>query len=249
MDIHWFNTRVVEVGDLRLFLFKTRKSNVINSQKVIMNNKFLALVVGISALGCFGVQGESGETDEIPNILWLTTEDIGAEIGCYGDKNATTPVIDNLAANGVMYTNAYASAPVCAPARSSIITGMYAPSIGSQHMRSTGKFPEEFKYFPQYLVEKGYYCTNNSKTDYNLKYDAKDIWDESGRNAHWRNKKSTDQPFFAVFNYTGTHESCVNNEAKHLGIIKDVPLNLIKKPDEISFPPYFPDTPHVLRTN
>ena len=210
-----------------------------------MKNILIALVTGIFILGYIGTKDEAGKTDELPNILWLTTEDIGPDIGCYGSNNVTTPVIDNLASKGVLFSNAYASAPVCAPARSSIITGMYAPSIGSQHMRSKGKFPEEFKYFPQYLEEKGYYCTNNSKTDYNLVYNAADIWDESGGKAHWRNKKSADQPFFAVFNYTGTHESRVNREESHLKTIEDVPLNLLKKPDEISFPPYFPATPKV----
>ncbi len=210
-----------------------------------MNNKIAAFLLGIFVMVCTGDLAGSGGTGKLPNILWLTTEDIGPEIGCYGDTNATTPVIDALATRGVIYTNAFASAPVCAPARSTIITGMYAPSLGSHHMRSTGKFPVEFKYFPQSLAEKGYYCTNNSKTDYNLKYDVNQIWDESSPRAHWRNRKSPDQPFFAVFNFTGTHESAVNSEAKHLRVIKDVPVDLIKSPNEISFPPYFPDTREV----
>jgi arylsulfatase A-like enzyme len=210
-----------------------------------MNKIIAAIFLGIFASGCSGILAGSGGSDDLPNILWLTTEDIGPEIGCYGDQNVTTPVIDALAARGVTYANAYASAPVCAPARSSIITGMYAPSLGSHHMRSTGKFPAELRYFPQYLAEKGYYCTNNSKTDYNLKYDVNKIWDESSARAHWRNKKSPDQPFFAIFNFTGTHESAVNGEAKHLRVIEDVPVDLLKSPDEITFPPYFPDTPEV----
>lgn len=210
-----------------------------------MKDKITTLLMAIILGGSFWVQAGSGENEKLPNILWLTTEDIGPEIGCYGDQNATTPVIDALAAKGVKYVNAFASAPVCAPARSSIITGMYAPSLGSHHMRSTGKFPSELKYFPQYLAEKGYYCTNNSKTDYNLKYDVTEIWDESSSRAHWRNRKSPDQPFFAVFNFTGTHESAVNGKEKHLRIIKDVPADLLKSPDDISIPPYFPDVPVV----
>lgn len=210
-----------------------------------MKNKIISLLLGIFAMGWSGILAASGGTGELPNILWLTTEDIGPEIGCYGDQNATTPVIDALAARGVTYANAYASAPVCAPARSSIITGMYAPSLGSHHMRSTGKFPSELRYFPEYLAEKGYYCSNNSKTDYNLKYDVTRIWDESSSKAHWRNRKSEDQPFFAVFNFGGTHESAVNGKEKHLRVIEDVPADLLKAPGEISIPPYFPDTPVV----
>jgi N-sulfoglucosamine sulfohydrolase len=208
-----------------------------------MNKAIIILLLGIAALAYPGrSQGETGEAVKPPNILWLTTEDIGPEIGCYGDKSATTPVIDDLASKGVLYSNAFASAPVCAPARSCIITGMYAPSIGSHHMRSQGRFPEEFKYFPQYLEEKGYYCTNNSKTDYNLIFNANDIWNESGSNAHWRNRKSPDQPFFAVFNFQGTHESRVNGEASHQQVIKDLPEDLLKSPEEITLPPYFPAT-------
>ena len=210
-----------------------------------MKYKMAALFLGILVLGWSSVPAGSEEPGKLPNILWLTTEDIGPEIGCYGDQNATTPVIDALAASGIIYHNAFASAPVCAPARSSIITGMYAPSLGSHHMRSTGKFPAEFRYFPQYLAEKGYYCTNNSKTDYNLKYDVKEIWDESSDRAHWRNRKLPEQPFFAVFNFTGTHESAVNGKAKHLAVIKDVPVEMLKSPDEVSIPPYFPDVPDV----
>ncbi len=210
-----------------------------------MNRKIVAILLGIYALGGTGILAGSGGSDQPPNILWLVTEDIGPEIGCYGNQNVTTPVIDALAARGVTYANAFASAPVCAPARSSIITGMYAPSLGSHHMRSTGKFPTELRYFPQYLAEKGYYCTNNSKTDYNLKYDVTRIWDESSASAHWRNKKSPDRPFFAVFNFGGTHESAVNGKEKHLGVIQDVPARLLKSPNEISIPPYFPDTPAV----
>ncbi|MCK5370083.1 MAG: sulfatase-like hydrolase/transferase, partial [Cyclobacteriaceae bacterium] len=107
-----------------------------------------------------------------PNILWISVEDISPDIGCYGDKNAHTPVLDKLAENGVRYTNAIANAPVCAPARSVIITGMYQTSIGSQHMRCKGRMPEGFKYYPQILRDKGYFCTNNQKEDYNLVYDS-----------------------------------------------------------------------------
>ena len=117
-----------------------------------------------------------------PNILWISVEDISPDIGCYGDKNAHTPVLDKLAENGVRYTNAIANAPVCAPARSVIITGMYQTSIGSQHMRCKGRMPEGFKYYPQILRDKGYFCTYNQKEDYNLVYDSKAIWDEKPLN-------------------------------------------------------------------
>jgi len=180
-----------------------------------------------------------------PNILWITTEDMSPHLGCYGDSLVSTPVIDQLASKGVCYNNAYASAPVCAPARSSIITGMHQSSIGSHHMRSNGRFPEGLKYFPQLLREEGYYCTNNFKEDYNLHYNTSDIWDESGVNAHWRNRNNSEQPFFAVFNFLGTHESATNSKEKHLRFTKDLPKNVLLKPGDVPVPPYFPNTPLV----
>jgi len=180
-----------------------------------------------------------------PNILWITTEDISPQLGCYGFEFVDTPVLDQLAADGVMYTNAIASAPVCAPARTSIITGMHQSSIGGHHMRCKGWYPEEFKYYPQYLREAGYYCTNNSKTDYNLEYDKNKIWDESSKTAHWKNRPDKNQPFFAIFNFTGTHESGTNSREKHEDVCKDLPPEVMIKPGEAPLPPYFPDKPIV----
>ena len=180
-----------------------------------------------------------------PNILWITTEDMGTQLGCYGDAHAHTPFLDQLAAEGVLYTNAIATAPVCAPARSTLITGMYQSSIGSHHMRSQGWFPEAYQYFPQYLREAGYYCTNTSKEDYNLVYEATDIWDASSKEAHWRNRPNKDQPFFAVFNFLGTHEGRTNQLERHLEVVKDLPKDVLLEDGEPPLPPYFPDTPLV----
>jgi N-sulfoglucosamine sulfohydrolase len=71
-----------------------------------------------------------------PNIVWLFGEDMGPELGCYGDTNAITPNIDKLASQGAVYANCYTHAPVCAPSRSGLITGMYPTTIGTHHMRS-----------------------------------------------------------------------------------------------------------------
>lgn len=192
---------------------------------------------------CFS--NTSKQESSKPNILWITTEDISPQLGCYGWDYVDTPVLDQLAADGVMYTNAIASAPVCAPARTSIITGMHQSSIGGHHMRCTGWFPEEFSYYPEYLREAGYYCTNNSKEDYNLEYDSDKIWDESSKNAHWKNRPDKNQPFFAIFNYTGTHESGTNSKAKHERVCKDLPEEVMIEPGEAPLPPYFPDKPVV----
>src|SRR5262247_1869784 len=146
-----------------------------------------------------------------PNILWISTEDISPDLGCYGDSYAVTPNIDKLAAQGVRYTKAFATAPVCAPSRSAIITGMYPTTIGSMHMRSKAVPPVGVKAFTEYLRAAGYYCSNNSKTDYNFEAPPAHappvtVWDESSRTAHWRSRVPG-QPFFAVFNLIVTHES------------------------------------------
>jgi len=187
----------------------------------------------------------TGNNEGLPNILWITVEDISPDLGCYGDDHAHTPVLDHLAERGVKYVNAIASAPVCAPARSTIITGMYQTSLGSQHMRCKGNMPSGFSYYPQLLREAGYYCTNNRKEDYNLYYTSDQIWDESGRTAHWRNRKDKNQAFFAVFNLTMTHESCINSKQKHDQVTRELPAHLRADPDKLVLPPYYPDTEKV----
>jgi len=168
-----------------------------------------------------------------PNILWLTCEDIGPDLGCYGDGYADSPNLDALARHGVIYRNAWSNAPVCAPARTTIITGVPAPSTGSEHMRSLLPIPEGMPMYPQLLREAGYYCTNNAKEDFNLSKPGQ-VWDECSGEAHWRNR-ADGQPFFAIFNYTVTHESRIRAR----------PHDLQHDPNDAPIPSYHPDTPEV----
>src|SRR5690606_27424231 len=94
-------------------------------------------------------------------------EDMSPTLGCYGDEYATTPNLDQFAKESVRYTNAFAAAPVCSPSRSTLITGMWAPSTGTSQMRSAFPLPADVHGFPSYLRESGYFTTNNVKTDYN----------------------------------------------------------------------------------
>ena len=168
-----------------------------------------------------------------PNVLWLSTEDIGPQLACYGDSTAKTPRLDALAAQGLTYDIAWSNYPVCAPARTTIISGMYAGTLGAGNMRSLAQLPANVKMFPQYLREAGYYCTNNAKEDYNLvKPDG--VWDRSNKDADWR-KRNPDQPFFAVINHGGTHE----------GKIRSRPHKAVIDPASVSLPPYWPDAPEV----
>jgi len=170
--------------------------------------------------------------DDLPNILWIVSEDNSPFLGCYGDELAITPNIDRLSSEGFLYTHAYANAPVCAPARNTIITGVYACSNGNQHMRSNYPLSETVRMYPEYLRELGYYCTNNSKKDYNT-VEREDTWDESSNEAHYRNRKEG-QPFFHIKNIGTSHESRIHNPR---------PADeLIHRPDEMKLPPYHPDT-------
>lgn len=200
----------------------------------------LGLVGLVVALG-------AGEAPR-PNVLWITCEDLSSWIGCFGDAQAVTPNIDRLARDGVRYREAFATAPVCSPARSCLILGMYASSTGSQNLRSHYGLPAQFPGFPSYLRNLGYYTTNNVKTDYNTSEEKRTIgesWDESGPKAHWRRRRAG-QPFFAVFNLMQTHQSKGGffDPAEY-----DRPLAPGQHdPARMKVPPYYPDTPIVRQT-
>ncbi len=179
--------------------------------------------------------------------MWISCEDISPHLGCYGDPHAITPNLDALAEQGVRYTHAYTTAGVCAPCRSGIITGMYQNSIGTHHMRCNASLPEWLRPFPMELRDAGYYCTNNSKTDYQFsKPSAQQIWDDSSGNAHWRNRPDPTQPFFAVFNFTGCHESGIAGDSKYRQVTRDLlPEQRQDAAKLTTLPPYYPDTPVV----
>jgi len=178
-----------------------------------------------------------------PNILWLSCEDISPHLGCFGDPHAITPNLDRLAKEGVRYSHAFTTAGVCAPCRSGIITGMYQTTLGTHHMRCSAKLPAHIKAFPQYIRRTGYYCTNSSKTDYQTG-DLRDAWDESSGKAHWRNRKNG-RPFFAVFNFTGSHEGDIASESKYRSVTKNLTPSQRQDPAKLDLPPYYPDTPIV----
>ncbi len=187
-----------------------------------------------------------GASKTQPNILWVSCEDISPDLGCYGDSYAVSPNIDKLAAQGVRYTNVFAHAGVCAPARSGIITGMYPTTIGTHHMRCKGVPPAYVKCFSEYLRAAGYYCTNNVKTDYQFD-PPPSAWDESSRKAHWRGR-AEGQPFFAVFNFTTSHESQIRNRSDNmLKRLADLKPDEKHDPAKAVLPPYYPDTPAVRR--
>ncbi len=212
----------------------------------------LTRAIGLGVASLLAVNASGQNPQKRPNILWISTEDMSPHLGCYGDRTAKTPNIDCLASQGIRYTNVFTTAAISAPCRAGIITGMYQTSIGCMHMRTTSyrrsvDNPIEFtavpphyvKAFTEYLRAAGYYCTNNSKTDYQFSKDPvpASIWDDCSQKAHYRNRPDKDKPFFAVFNHIGTHES------------QNWDISKIKTdPSMIDVPPYYPDN-EIIRRN
>jgi N-sulfoglucosamine sulfohydrolase len=222
-------------------------SNFSNSRRDFLKTAGL-YASGLALVGCRAGSRAARikTTGEKPNILWITCEDTSPRLGCYGDELAITPNLDRLAAQGARYTKAFATAPVCAPSRSCLITGVYATSLGTQHLRSEVELPDKIKCFPEYLRAAGYYCSNNYKKDYNF-IDI-DVWDESSQQAHWR-KRRPGQPFFSVFNFVSTHQGQINGSDEEFEKKYGSKLEAQERhdPAEISLPPYYPDTPFVRK--
>ncbi|MFO1066260.1 MAG: sulfatase-like hydrolase/transferase, partial [Pirellulales bacterium] len=193
---------------------------------------FFIVVIGFTRKGAAQIAAQASASGR-PNVLWITSEDNGPELGCYGDAYSTSPNIDALAAKGQIYLNCWSNAPVCAPARTTIVTGLYPTSLGAQHMRSHVRLPDSMQLYPQLFQQQGYYCTNNVKEDYNV-IKPKGAWNESSAKAHWRKRKAG-QPFFAVFNFTTTHESQIRKR----------PHTPVHDPAKVKVPPYHPDTKEV----
>ena len=195
--------------------------------------KYLLLIFVFIISSC------NDELDPKPNILWIVTEDNSLHyMNLYTKGGAEMPNVSSLASEGVVFNNAFSNAPVCSVARSTIITGVYSPRIGTQYHRrmSLVKLPDDVKPLPVYLKEAGYYTSNNSKEDYNFIKDG-EIWDESSGKASYKNRKK-DQPFFHVQNFHNTHEGQLHFDQEHLdNALKTNNLDSIKP-----FP-YHPDTP------
>ena len=174
-----------------------------------------------------------------PNILWINADDLGVELGCYGNKDVKTPNIDRLASQGVRFMHAYTAAPICSPSRSSMITGMYPPSINCQDHRTIDmtELPSGIRPITEYFKEAGYFCTNGNgmdmsksgKEDYNFK--TGNIFDGTD----WAQRKSG-QPFFAQVQIIYPHRPFVHDP--------DHPIN----PDHVHLPDCYPDHP-LLRAD
>lgn len=228
-------------------------------------SRVLYIVFLVSVMAC-SRQSAEPPTAELnpklafrPNIVWIVAEDMSGNIPAFGDSTIATPALSRLASEGVCYDNFFTPAPVCAPARSAIITGMYPISIGTHNMR-TGPWwagippqsqieryeqfvpegigayeavpPPGVKMFTEFLREAGYYTSNNAKEDYQF-LKTPTAWDACSGTATWKGR-NPGQPFFAVFNLFVTHESQIWEKAQD-SLWVDERL-------EVPVPPYLPDT-------
>jgi len=173
-----------------------------------------------------------------PNVLWIYGEDLYPDLACYGNQTVQTPVLDHFASEGVLYTNAYATSPVCSPSRSAMITGRYQTSFGAHNHRSCRQKPLDANIglVTEYFREAGYFTCNSSgppyqqpgKTDFNF------LRTNPFDGVHW-SERQTDQPFYAQINITDTHRDFSPDLAN--------PIN----PKQVDLPPYYPDHPLIQK--
>ncbi|MBI5690263.1 MAG: sulfatase-like hydrolase/transferase [Verrucomicrobia bacterium] len=195
----------------------------------------------------FAVRGFSVAAPERPNVLWITAEDLSPHLGSYGDPVARTPHLDAFAREAVRYTRAFAAAPVCSPSRATLISGVWANSLGNPHLRCEGRLPDGLEGYPSYLRSAGYFTSNDVKTDYNLRDEAAAVrrwWDRCAAGASWR-QRAAGQSFFSVINLMETHQSrtSVWPEAQfEQQIGRRLAAAERADPKQVPVPPFYPDT-------
>jgi uncharacterized sulfatase len=197
-------------------------------------------------LGLLLISGGAQADDPRPNFVFITCEDISPNLGCYGDPDAITPNLDRFASQGARFTRAFSHAPVCAPSRSGIITGMYPTTMGSHHMRS--KLTKTPPLLTNYLRKTGYtVCWPGGggigKTDFN--FDIPKDWVDVKED--WTKKPEVlKEPFFAIYNITVTHESQVRaSREQYAKNTARLQREQRRDPAKVKLPPYYPDTPAV----
>jgi len=211
--------------------------------------------------------GAVAEVPNQPNVLWFVVDDMSANFSCYGEKTIQTPAVDQLAEDGLLFTRAYATSPVCSTFRSAMITGMYQNSIGSHHHRSGRgehriQLPDGVRPIPELFQQAGYFTCIGSglpthdyrslpttkprrgKTDYNFDWDAK-MYDSHD----WASRKKQ-QPFFMqVQLHGGKLRGASEDGYKALAtrLKKQTILELPTSHSKVILPPYYPRDPIMLQ--
>ena len=196
-----------------------KKPKAMNYSRTSRRTLVVACLTGAAALTMLVTVSDAMESER-PNILWISLEDNSPTLGCYGDKRARTPNMDQLAAEGVLYTKVFANSPVCAPARFTLCTGITAQKMGTTNMRSGHPIPASFHPYHKYLRDAGYYCIHRDKGDYNFSGDSPGRYFNESHGWHdtfWEGpdadkvsiggNRAADQPFFCHVNIGDCHES------------------------------------------
>jgi len=181
-------------------------------------------------------------------VLWIVFEDASPDLGPYGDDYAVTPHLDRFAETASRYTRVWSNGSTCSPARSTLITGMYASSLGTENQRSRVQLPSTVGPFTEHLRQAGYYCSNHAKTDYNFippssAWDANDgSWEEPA----WSRRKPG-QPFFTVLHIHDTHSSQMYWRGEENWRKRRDALAAHERHDPAlaPVPPYYPDAPEI----
>ncbi len=172
-----------------------------------------------------------------PHFVWLVSEDNSVHyLEHYFAGGAETPRITQLAAHGLTFEHAFSTAPVCSVARTTLITGCYAPRLGTQYHRRARMVPMPcgLKMFPAYLREAGYYTANNQKKDYNAKEPMEPGMNRQAMPAGGIGRWS------AIFLYA---ELCDDHESSLHFNETDVQQETTRTdPEKVSLAPYHPDT-------
>ncbi len=201
-----------------------------------MNTRLIGLVL----LSLLGFAAPWLQAADRPNIVWIVSEDNSIHyLRHFIPGGAEAPHIEALAAHGLTFDHAFSNAPVCSVARTTLITGCYAPRIGTQFHRPYRKvpLPHGISMFPAYLRRAGYYTTNNAKKDYNA-VEPPGVWDESSRRADWRNRPDKNQPFFHFESHPRSHESSL-----HFSRHQYASEKTRHDPAAVRLADYHPDTP------
>ena len=175
--------------------------------------------------------------DSRPNVVWIMSEDNSKHyLKHFDPEGAPAPNIEALASHGITFDRCFSNAPVCSVARTTLITGCYAPRIGTQFHRklTIASLPNGYAMFPQLLRENGYHTSNRKKEDYNA-IKSPEVWDASGAKASYIDRE-TGQPFFHVRTFTDSHESRLHFDDQWA----DRPTQT--DPQTVAIQPYFPDT-------
>ena len=236
-----------------------------------MLGKILKYCALLPALALIVNSGLAASTGDRPNFLLIVFEDMSPHIGAYGDEQARTPVLDDFAAQSVLYERVFTTSGVCSPSRAALAMGMHQQSIGAQQMRAqqgvtlpdgtllpyTAVPPPQMKAYPELLRAAGYYTSNNGKTDYQLSLRISGgpftVWDETNAEHPWRGR-GEGQSFFAMVNLNRTHESRnfpldldENSHPSAPGVLASLReehalREPVHNPAMLELPPFLPDT-------